>query len=607
MPALLTVTYTPNYIGNHRICFRTTQPSYCCYTDDSASVVGVSKTIVIDLDDFENCLQDLPSEIGCSDTPLDGYVQPFCVDQGSDLNRVTFIADYPSNPCQSYRVQCNESGIATFLITEPGYGWPVGVVPDITVTDLSGYGSGFTGTVNMQCLPGENFCSIESIATDNSGQGYYFPDLISVDITPPPSCESTELVIDGQFVNGLVDWNVSPVIDGWLVDLSNVPYYNVLTYGPLGGSISQDILSPGRTYLINFERVIVQARSGTVRFIVAAGLYSPSSSAPNMYIIELNDGDTDYDGPLTVTLTAFAGVNFTIYGDSSTNDPLNQVSITEVSVIELCDAVLPQIEVSSVDDCGAFTVPDCNGDNNPAQYQLWGGPQYAINVCAGGAGPTGPKYFISPNAAEPGLGPELITSFSPTGNFFITGNLEWNGGINSPYAPDYLYCEPDIPGGTIENGDILNPGFTYEIIINAFSEGNNNAITISSGANSVSTGNYVGFTPSTPFTLVAGGTGIIIDIPLSDKPTFVGGVSIRQVLNVASCCDCLKYEVINTALTGDPLEFYYTACGSQEITLGTIDPQDTILDICAVPGSIWAKNPSDNRFLEFIVSGIQDC
>ena len=458
MPALLSVTYTPNYIGPHRICFRTTQPSYCCYTDSSASVIGVPKTTVIELDEFETCLQDLPSIVGCSDTPLDGYIQPFCVDQGSDLNRITFTADYPSNACQSYRVQCNESGIAQIEVTEQGLGWLFGEVPTVTITDLSGYGSGATAEAVMACNDAA-ICYVESITIIDPGEFYYLINQIVIDISLPTD--------------------------------------------------------PGGT---------------------------PA-----------------------------------------------------------------QAQVALLDTCGTFTILNCDGSNNPAQYQLWGGALYGINVCSSGPGPSGPKYFISPNASEPGLGPELITSFSPTGNFFITGNLEWNGGTGSPYAPDYLYCEPDIPGGTIENGDILNPGFTYEIIINAYSDGNNNAITISSGANSISTGNYVGFTPSTPFTLVAGGTGIIIDIPLSDKPTFVGGVSIRQVLNIASCCDCTKYEVVNTALTGDPLEFYYTACDSQEITLATIDPQDTILDICAVPGSIWAKNPSDNRFLEFIISGIQDC
>jgi len=471
MAAILTVTYTPNYPGNHRICFRTTLASYCCYNDDSPSVVGVPKTVTIELEDFELCLQNLPEEVGCNGSTVEGYVQPVCIEQGSVINRVLFTATFPSSPCTTYNIECQESGIAEFSIIEPGYGWPVGVVPDITVTDLSGYGSGFTGTVNMLCEEGQNFCSIESITIDDPGQGYYLPNMISVDITPPPACESNELVIDGQFLNGLVDWTVSPSPDSWLINLSNVPYYNIPTYGPTGGQISQNILTPGRTYLINFEKVVVQARSGTVRFIVAAGLFSPGTPSPNTYVIELNSGDPDYDGPLSITLTCFGSTVFSIYGDSTTTDVLNKVAVTEVSVIELCDTVLPQIEVSSVDDCGTFTVPDCQGNNNGQTYQLWGGSQYAINVCAGGDGPEAFKYTVTPG--------------------------------------------------------------------------------------------------------------------------------------VISCCDCVKYDVINTALT-DAFDYWYVDCLDQTIKVSTIEAQET-QQVCAVASSVWPANPVNNQYFEYIVSGIQDC
>jgi hypothetical protein len=72
MPAILSITYTPNYPGNHRICFKTTGSAYCCYNDDSTAVVGVPKTTVIDLEDFELCLQDLPAEVGCAGSVVDG-------------------------------------------------------------------------------------------------------------------------------------------------------------------------------------------------------------------------------------------------------------------------------------------------------------------------------------------------------------------------------------------------------------------------------------------------------------------------------------------------------------------------------------------------------
>ena len=473
MPALLNVTYTPNYVGSHQICFRTTQPSYCCYTDDSPSVIGVPKTTVIDLDEFETCLQDLPAQIGCGGSVVDGYIQPFCVDQGSDVNRIAFTATYQSNPCTPYSIECTESGIGEISVINPGYGWPIGVVPTVTI-NTSGSGFGFSATTIMECLPGDNFCSIESVSIDNSGEEYFYLNQLSIDVSPLPSCESNELLIDGNFVNGFLNWDVIPAVDSWLLTPGMVPYYNIPVYGSIGGTIEQSILTPGRTYLIDFEKVTVEATSGTVRFIVSAGLFSIAGTASNQFMITRNVGDPDFDGPLSVTLTCFGSTIFSIYADSTTTDPLNTARLTAVSVIELCEVIEPELEITLRDNCGTFTLSNCDGSADPIEYEIQGTPLYAINVCSGGAGPVGAKYTITPNP---------------------------------------------------------------------------------------------------------------IDV---------------------SCCDCVKYEVINTALSGSPIEFYYTDCLTQVLTSQSINPSNTI-QVCAVRNSVWPADPNNNQYFEYIISGIQDC
>jgi hypothetical protein len=473
MPALLNVTYTPNYIGNHRICFRTTQPSYCCYTDDSASVIGTPKTIVIDLDEFETCLQDLPVQIGCEGGTVDGYVQPFCVDQGSDLNRVLFTAQFLAEPCTPYRVECEESGIGEIAVINPGYGWPIGVVPTVTI-NTSGSGFGFSATTIMECLPGDNFCSIESVSIDNTGEEYFYLNQLSIDVSPLPSCESNELLIDGNFVNGFLNWNVLPPVDGWLLTPGMVPYYNIPVYSSAGGTIEQSILTQGRTYLIDFEKVTIEARSGTVRFIVSAGFFSSTGTASNQFMITRNAGDPDFDGPLSITLTCFGSTIFSIYADSSTTDPLNTARLTAVSVIELCEVIDPELEITQRDNCGTFTLPNCDGSDNPTEYEIQGTAPYAINVCAGGVGPVGAKYTITPNPVD------------------------------------------------------------------------------------------------------------------------------------VSCCDCVKYDVINTDIIETPIDFYYTSCENQSIVSSSIPSQQTI-QVCAVRSSIWPVATKDNQFLEVVLSGVQDC
>lgn len=590
MPALLTVTYTPNYIGSHRICFRTTQPSYCCYTDDSASIIGVPKTTVIDLQDFEVCLQDLPLAVGCEGSIVDGYIQPFCVDQGSDLNRISFTATFPSQPCSSYKIECEESGVGEIAVINGGYGWPVGVVPTIIV-NTSGSGFGFTATATMDCLPGDNFCSIDDIDITNPGEEYFYLDQLSIEISPLPSCESNELLIDGNFVNGFLNWNVIPPVDGWLLTPGMVPYYNIPVYSSTGGSIEQTILTPGKTYLIDFEKVIVEARSGTVRFIVTAGLFSSLGTASNQYMISINSGDPDFDAPLSITLTCFGSSVFSIYADSSTTDPLNRASLTAVSVIEICDIIDPELEIISLNDCGQFLVPNCDGSDNPTEYEIQGTPQYSINVCSGGTGPVAAsagKYNITLNPESlPGdicfnLGTEAFGPYtcniSPAGthngkNYYLMVAPNCVTPYDALIAPNVWTVWYSTGNGYVDQW-VLSEGLDQYVYVQWY-------LPVSSS-------------PDLPLgSWVIGPDSGVIDLQSTDTNCQV------------SCCNCVKYEVINIALT-EAREFYYTSCQDQSIVTGSVDPQDTIT-ICAVPGSFWVQDPDDNQFIEFVVSGIQDC
>jgi len=630
MPALLNVTYTPNYVGNHRICFRTTQPSYCCYTDDSFSVIGTPKTIVIDLDEFETCLQDLPAQVGCEGSTVDGYIQPFCVDQGSDLNRVLFTAAFPSEPCTPYGIECEESGIGQIGIINAGYGWPIGVVPTVTV-NTSGSGFGFLATVTMECLPGDNFCSIDDILIDQPGEEYFYIDQLSVDVSPLPSCVSDELLIDGTFDNGLLDWNIIPPVDGWLLTPGLIPYYNIPVYSSTGGTIEQSVLTPGRTYLIDFEKVTVQARSGVVRFIVTAGLFSVTGTASNQYMITINSGDPDFDGPLSITLTCFGSNVFSIYADSLTTDPLNLARLTAVSVVELCEAVNPELEVASLDGCGPFIVPNCDGSDNPVQYEIRGTPQYAINVCSGGVGPSATlgKLNITPNPTYGGLGSELVVNgdfttdlngWIPDGSSSVLWSSNYGGSANFG-ASDSL---------SIISQDILTVGQTYTVNIDLSIIFNSTPGWCSPTSQGYTQFNvYAGTAVYGPLNF-SGSESFTFDITCTDNPTFKieawdpDGCTFDETANIAqmfcsyvsvkelgtpipvSCCDCVKYDVINTDIIETPIDFYYTSCEDQSIVSGSIPSQETI-QVCAVRLSIWPAATKDNEFLEIVLSGTQDC
>ncbi len=92
---LLTITYTPHYPGCHRICFKTSGIEYCCYIDNSPSILGQEKVTEINLYPFSGCLGNIvPVSPGCDTVIVRGYIQPCCSQEGSDDNKVTFDAEF---------------------------------------------------------------------------------------------------------------------------------------------------------------------------------------------------------------------------------------------------------------------------------------------------------------------------------------------------------------------------------------------------------------------------------------------------------------------------------------------------------------------------------
>lgn len=120
MSTLLSVTYTPNYTGCHRICFKTTGDNYCCYTDITDSIIGEDKTVDLALEDYEQCLGLLPPQVGCDGySVLTGYVQPCCTEETSTDNRVPFTVNYPETPCEYFTVKCeNRIGCGSFNVVD---------------------------------------------------------------------------------------------------------------------------------------------------------------------------------------------------------------------------------------------------------------------------------------------------------------------------------------------------------------------------------------------------------------------------------------------------------------------------------------------------------
>lgn len=162
--ASISITYTPNYLGCHRIYFREDgNPEYCLYVDDSASVIGEPKTTEIILaGEYEGCIT-IPEGVACNNIPVEGYIQPCCAAEADEESKVPFDFNIDADTCDSYAVSCQSSGIAFIFMTDAGEGYTS--TPSVVILNAAG-GTGFAYTVNM------DGSIVDSVTVTNSGKNY---------------------------------------------------------------------------------------------------------------------------------------------------------------------------------------------------------------------------------------------------------------------------------------------------------------------------------------------------------------------------------------------------------------------------------------------------
>jgi len=123
--AQLTVNFTSQTLGDHRVCWRIQGVgAYDCTTIINCPV-GVTCDAMIGL--YVN-----PEE--CEDTVIEGYVQPLCNDVISLTGRIPFTATLVANPtCISYQVTCNSVELERIDVISPGINYTAGATLALTV------------------------------------------------------------------------------------------------------------------------------------------------------------------------------------------------------------------------------------------------------------------------------------------------------------------------------------------------------------------------------------------------------------------------------------------------------------------------------------------
>lgn len=203
MASSLCVFYTPEYAGDHRICYRIQGASpgedYCCIDDTTVSVPGVPKSFTFIIADAP-CGTIPPLDLdACINIIYEGYVQPSCESVDADVNKVYWEVTFaPDPPCVDVKVSCiNQVPLITgyLTITDPGERYntalnPIGVtiVRDPLDPVLPGGGNDATATATAVGT------SISSVTIGAPGL-YGIPPTFIIDAPtlpgPPPPVTAT--------------------------------------------------------------------------------------------------------------------------------------------------------------------------------------------------------------------------------------------------------------------------------------------------------------------------------------------------------------------------------------------------------------------------------
>lgn len=140
IPATITVNFTSNYAGQHRICWRTGGVgAYDCTTLVACTGGGAPCSGLIPI---------MVDNDTCENVDFDGYVQAACEVEGSLNGRISFAVTFVPNPtCDKWDVTCNAVGIPEYNVLYPGSGYSVGATPALTIIGGGGSAAAAHGVI----------------------------------------------------------------------------------------------------------------------------------------------------------------------------------------------------------------------------------------------------------------------------------------------------------------------------------------------------------------------------------------------------------------------------------------------------------------------------
>jgi len=173
----LSITYTPLVDQDHRICVRKVgETDYCCMVDGTANVLATPKVFTFTIGAAPCASVPVPDNESCSDEEYEGYIQPVCYTEEDTSGRVAWSFPFVTSPlCRAWEIVCLNGGVTEFTITNPGFGYNVGLSPIAGVVIT---GTGTLAAASLVIGTG----SIKSVTITSGGTGYTPGTYTNVDV-----------------------------------------------------------------------------------------------------------------------------------------------------------------------------------------------------------------------------------------------------------------------------------------------------------------------------------------------------------------------------------------------------------------------------------------
>lgn len=180
--ATITVDFTANYSGNHRVCWRVqgSGDPYDCTTIVNCVGGGTTCSAVFTAD---------VNTTSCDGTiTFEGYVQATCQDILSTDGRLLWTVDYTPTPtCLRHEITCDYVPIAEINMTDPGVNYTVG--DTVVLTPVGADPNLSDAIVTITSVGTGSIDSLSMVFT--TGSGYTAGDVITIDLLAAPGCGYT--------------------------------------------------------------------------------------------------------------------------------------------------------------------------------------------------------------------------------------------------------------------------------------------------------------------------------------------------------------------------------------------------------------------------------